>query len=139
MVCELRNKIVVGGKGRKSALEGTASTTQEQTRVYFKNVGARTKRKERIKHIMDVRFNGGKTRRFRHHRASHEDRVKIKYQGGIDSDGAAFSGCYEGKLKLGQHVRQESGVGHYISLNLAKSGASLQGILKGGGSMPIVK
>jgi len=35
MVCELRNMIVVGGKGRESAVGGTASTIQERSKGLF--------------------------------------------------------------------------------------------------------
>jgi len=92
-----------------------------------------------------MRFIGGDARRFRreyfkrHQRGSHEDRTKIKYQRGIDGDGTAFSGCYEGKLKLGQHASQEIGVGNCHFLEFSKVGASSQGLLRGAGSMPIVK
>ena len=35
MVCELRNMIVVGGEGKKSALEGAASAMQKQNKGLF--------------------------------------------------------------------------------------------------------
>ena len=98
---------------------------RSEGRVHFKNIGAKTKRKEVREQIMDVRFSGGKTRGFRHYRGGQEDRVKIRYQRGIDSDGAAFSGRYEGEMKLGQHVRQESGVGHCHFLEFSEVGGKL--------------
>jgi len=65
--------------------------------------------------------------------------VKIKYQRGIDGNGAAFSGCYEGKLKLGKHVRQEIGVGNCHFLEFSEVGGKLARDTRGAGSMPIVK
>jgi len=56
---------------------------------------------------------------------SHKDSKKIKYQMGIDDDGATFSGCYEGKLELGQHIGQESGVGSCHFLEFSEVGANL--------------
>jgi len=57
----------------------------------------------------------------RHQRASHEDIKKIKYQRGIDSDGATFSGCYE---EFGQDIGQESGVGSCHFLGFSEVGGN---------------
>ena len=64
----------------------------------------------------------------RHQRASHEDIKKIKYQRGIDSDGATFSGCYE---EFGQDIGQESGVGSCHFLKFSEVGSNLAGDIQG--------
>jgi len=46
-------------------------------------------------------------------------------QRGINGDGATFSGCYEGKLELDQHIGQEIGVGSCHFLEFSEVGGNL--------------